>query len=141
MPYIADTYATNRQMDSSQAKKNGEFASMTARQLLSILRLAQAHAKLYFRDVVRMEDVDEALRLVYMSKASVLETESVWALVPASQPPTRKPTSLQLRQAQTWCRSSNSSRSGRACRYRVFQEWRTNQNHCTFPHPCDSSRL
>ena len=77
MLYIADTYATNRQMDSSQAKKNGEFASMTARQLLSILRLAQAHAKLYFRDVVRMEDVDEALRLVYMSKASVLETAEV----------------------------------------------------------------
>ena len=74
MPYIAETYATNRQMDSSQAMKNGEFASMTARQLLSILRLAQAHAKLYFRDVVRVEDVDEALRLVYMSKASVLET-------------------------------------------------------------------
>ena len=64
MPYIADTYVNNRQMDVKAAEKNGEFATMTARQLLSILRLAQAHAKLYFRDVVRMEDVDEALRLV-----------------------------------------------------------------------------
>lgn len=77
MPYIADTYVNNRQMDVKAAEKNGEFATMTARQLLSILRLAQAHAKLYFREEVKMEDVDEALRLVYMSKASVLDTEEV----------------------------------------------------------------
>lgn len=64
-------------MDVKAAEKNGEFATMTARQLLSILRLAQAHAKLYFREEVKMEDVDEALRLVYMSKASVLDTEEV----------------------------------------------------------------
>ena len=64
MPYIADTYVNNRQMDVKAAEKNGEFATMTARQLLSILRLAQAHAKLYFREEVKMEDVDEALRLV-----------------------------------------------------------------------------
>lgn len=50
---------------------------MTARQLLSTLRLAQAHAKLYFREKVTADDVEEALRLVYMSKASVVEVEEV----------------------------------------------------------------
>lgn len=48
---------------------------MTARQLLSTLRLAQAHAKVHFRDVVTTEDIEEALRLVYMSKASIIDTE------------------------------------------------------------------
>lgn len=48
---------------------------MTARQLLSILRLSQAHARVHFRDEVTTEDVEEALRLVYMSKASIVDTE------------------------------------------------------------------
>ena len=48
---------------------------MTARQLLSTLRLAQAHAKIHLRDEVNTTDVEEALRLVYMSKASVLSTD------------------------------------------------------------------
>ena len=48
---------------------------MTARQLLSTLRLAQAHAKVHMRDEVTTEDVEEALRLVYMSKASIIDTE------------------------------------------------------------------
>lgn len=37
---------------------------MTARQLLSILRLSQALARLRFSDSVTHEDVDEAIRLV-----------------------------------------------------------------------------
>ena len=48
---------------------------MTARQLLSTLRLAQAHAKLHFREEVTTGDVEEALRLVYMSRASVVEVD------------------------------------------------------------------
>ena len=75
IPYIADTYVNNRQIDARTAEKNGELTSMTARQLLSTLRLAQAHAKVHLRDEVTAGDVDEALRLVYMSKASVLESE------------------------------------------------------------------
>ena len=73
--YIADTYVNNRQIDARTAEKNGELTSMTARQLLATLRLAQAHAKVHWRDEVTAGDVDEALRLVYMSKASVLESE------------------------------------------------------------------
>lgn len=75
IPYIADTYVNNRQIDARTAEKNGELTSMTARQLLATLRLAQAHAKVHWRDEVTAGDVDEALRLVYMSKASVLESE------------------------------------------------------------------
>ena len=44
---------------------------MTARQLLSILRLSQAHARLRFSPSVGREDVDEAIRLTHMSKASL----------------------------------------------------------------------
>ena len=73
--YIADSYVCNRQLDLKTAEKNGEYTSMTARQLLSTLRLAQAHAKVHFRDVVTTDDIEEALRLIYMSKASIIDTE------------------------------------------------------------------
>lgn len=73
--YIADSYVCNRQLDLKTAEKNGEYTSMTARQLLSTLRLAQAHAKVHFRDIVTTDDIEEALRLVYMSKASIIDTE------------------------------------------------------------------
>jgi len=44
--------------------------SLTARQLLSILRLAQALARLRFDDVVTQSDIDEASRLARVAKAS-----------------------------------------------------------------------
>ena len=44
---------------------------MTARALLSILRLSQALARLRFAESVDAADVDEAIRLTYMSKASL----------------------------------------------------------------------
>jgi DNA replication licensing factor MCM7 len=52
---------------------NGDQTVMTARQLLSILRLSQALARLRFSDFVAREDVDEAIRLTHMSKASLLD--------------------------------------------------------------------
>ena len=42
--------------------KNGDQTVMTARQLLSILRLSQGLARLRFSDYVAREDVDEAIR-------------------------------------------------------------------------------
>jgi len=51
--------------------KEGDQTTMTARQLLSILRLGQALARLRFSDFVTREDVDEAIRLTYTSKASL----------------------------------------------------------------------
>ena len=54
-------------------KAAGDQTVMTARQLLSILRLSQGIARLRFSDFVAREDVDEAIRLTHMSKASLDE--------------------------------------------------------------------
>ena len=70
--YIVEAYVTLRQEDSCT-----EQTAMTARQLLSILRLAQAMGRLRFAEVVQQSDVDEAMRLVYISKASLLEPQEV----------------------------------------------------------------
>jgi hypothetical protein len=62
---------------SSRVDEDGDAednqAAMTARALLSILRLSQALARLRFATAVAAEDVDEAIRLTYMSKASLLD--------------------------------------------------------------------
>lgn len=71
--YIVEAYVDMRQAEKERAGKTGGRGSMTARQLLSILRLAQALARLELRLEVTARDVDEAIRLVTMSKASVLD--------------------------------------------------------------------
>lgn len=74
-PYVVEAYVTLRMQDRPGAKKSitndGDQTVMTARQLLSILRLSQALARLRFSDFVAREDVDEAIRLTHMSKASL----------------------------------------------------------------------
>jgi len=73
-PYIVEAYVSLRQADRPGARqrgKAGDQTAMTARQLLSILRLGQALARLRFSDFVAREDVDEAIRLTHMSKASL----------------------------------------------------------------------
>ena len=52
---------------------NNDQTQMTARQLLSILRLSQALARLRFTDTVDESDVDEAIRLTHASKLGLLE--------------------------------------------------------------------
>jgi DNA replication licensing factor MCM7 len=79
-PYIVEAYVSLRMTGSttsrrSQSQKHNDQTVMTARQLLSTLRLSQALARLRFSDYVAREDVDEAIRLTHMSKASV-ETQS-----------------------------------------------------------------
>lgn len=78
-PYIVEAYVSLRMHDrpGGKAKKDGDQTTMTARQLLSILRLGQALARLRFSDLVAREDVDEAIRLTHMSKASLLDEEDV----------------------------------------------------------------
>jgi DNA replication licensing factor MCM7 len=56
----------------SSTNSNTRQRFCTARQLLSILRLAQAHARLYFREQVEKEDIVEALELINQSKQSYL---------------------------------------------------------------------
>jgi DNA replication licensing factor MCM7 len=89
--YIVEAYVTLRQQDvqentrqkntfshhhhhhhsNSNSNSNQAQTAMTARQLLSILRLSQALARLRFDTQVQQQDVDEAIRLVYVSKASL----------------------------------------------------------------------
>ena len=75
-PYIVEAYVNLRMEGSPTGKsKNGDQTVMTARQLLSILRLSQALARLRFSDYVAREDVNEAIRLTHMSKSSLLDHE------------------------------------------------------------------
>lgn len=63
-----------RNKDYAKSAASGGRGTITARQLLSILRLAGALAKLHLRMDVNTKDVDEAVRLINISKASVAET-------------------------------------------------------------------
>ena len=72
--YIANAYAEMRS-DEVQAADSAQGYT-TARTLLSILRLAQALARLGWSNVVSEQDVNEALRLMKMSKMS-LEKKTV----------------------------------------------------------------
>jgi DNA replication licensing factor MCM7 len=79
-PYVVEAYVSLRQQDrpgprNTSSNKAGDQTVMTARCLLSILRLSQALARLRFSDYVAREDVDEAIRLTHMSKATLLEEE------------------------------------------------------------------
>lgn len=67
--FITERYVAMRAPSAS----NENSTHTTARTLLAILRLSTAMARLHFRDVVTQEDVDEAIRLMHMSKASLLE--------------------------------------------------------------------
>lgn len=89
--YIVEAYVTLRQQDANDHARQQQFArgqhhhqtsdanhaqtAMTARQLLSILRLSQALARLRFATEVIHQDVDEAIRLVYVSKSSLSEQD------------------------------------------------------------------
>uniref|UniRef100_A0A7S4NB39 DNA replication licensing factor MCM7 n=1 Tax=Odontella aurita TaxID=265563 RepID=A0A7S4NB39_9STRA len=84
-PYIVEAYVGLRMQDGQGGGGRpgggpdgggpGDQTAMTARQLLSILRLGQALGRLRFSDYVAREDVDEAIRLTHMSKASLIEQE------------------------------------------------------------------
>ncbi len=71
--YIIEAYVDMRSRDKGISARSGGRGTMTARQLLSILRLAEALARLQLREDVTTADVDEAIRLVKVSKASVDE--------------------------------------------------------------------
>eukprot|EP00548_Thalassiothrix_antarctica_P012990 CAMPEP_0194173354 /NCGR_PEP_ID=MMETSP0154-20130528/7698_1 /TAXON_ID=1049557 /ORGANISM="Thalassiothrix antarctica, Strain L6-D1" /LENGTH=863 /DNA_ID=CAMNT_0038886385 /DNA_START=37 /DNA_END=2624 /DNA_ORIENTATION=+ len=72
-PYIVEAYV-NLRMEHRQ--RPGDQTAMTPRQLLSILRLSQALARLRFSDFVARQDVDEAIRLTHCSKASLEHHEN-----------------------------------------------------------------
>jgi len=67
--YIVGKYLVMREEEKDAGKDASGYT--TARTLLSILRLAQALARLRLESVVVHEDVDEAIRLMAASKASI----------------------------------------------------------------------
>merc|ERR1712062_665360 len=60
-------------MEQSEYSGIRDQTAMTARQLLSILRLSQALARLRFSDYIAREDVDEAIRLTHASKSNLTD--------------------------------------------------------------------
>ena len=66
--YVVEAYVELRQKDNQGEQ---DQSAMTARALLSILRLSQALARLRFTDEVAVQDVEEAIRMTHMSKASL----------------------------------------------------------------------
>ena len=68
--YIACAYA---EMRAEEAASASPHSYTTARTLQGILRMAMALARLRFSDEVIQADVDEALRLMRMSKVSLLD--------------------------------------------------------------------
>ena len=68
------TQAGNSRFTSYRNNSGGtDQAVMTARQLLSILRLSQALARIRLSNTVNNDDIDEAIRLTHASKASLLD--------------------------------------------------------------------
>lgn len=74
-PYVVEAYVTLRQENHRNQKISNDQTAMTARQLLSILRLSQSLARLRFSDYVAREDVDEAIRITNQSKASISDDD------------------------------------------------------------------
>ena len=68
--YIVQKYVEKRKMQREGVEEQS-YMYVTPRTLLAIIRLAQAMAKLSFRDVVKQGDVDEALKLMDFSIRSL----------------------------------------------------------------------
>ncbi|KAL5597003.1 hypothetical protein BROUX41_006326 [Berkeleyomyces rouxiae] len=73
--YMVKTYVKMREGQRRAEKRGEQFTHTTPRTLLGIVRLAQALARLRFSNQVINDDVDEAIRLIEASKASLATTD------------------------------------------------------------------
>lgn len=71
--YVVECYVRLRKQSKDAAAQATAHTYTSARTLLGILRLAQALARLRFSDTVEHPDVDEALRLMEVSKESLAD--------------------------------------------------------------------
>ncbi len=72
--YIVDQYVAKREAKGSKdEKKDAGYLYVTPRTLLAIVRLAQALARIFGRNAVVEDDVLEALRLMDVSRASIID--------------------------------------------------------------------
>ncbi|KIW71863.1 hypothetical protein PV04_00093 [Phialophora macrospora] len=69
--YMVGAYVRMRQQQKREEGSKKQFTHISPRTLLGVLRLSQALARLRFSTEVVNEDVDEALRLIEVSKASL----------------------------------------------------------------------
>lgn len=69
--YLVGSYVRLRQDHKKEEGSKKQFTHTTPRTLLGVLRLSQALARLRFSNEVVTEDVDEALRLIEVSKSSL----------------------------------------------------------------------
>ncbi|PWN40309.1 putative ATP dependent DNA helicase [Ceraceosorus guamensis] len=69
--YVVGAYVKLRAQGAEEEAKEQAYSYTSARTLLGVLRLSQALARLRFADSVDVADVDEALRLMDVSKASL----------------------------------------------------------------------
>lgn len=69
--YMVGAYVRMRQQQKRDEGGKKQFTHTSPRTLLGVLRLSQALARLRFSNEVVSEDVDEALRLIEVSKASL----------------------------------------------------------------------
>lgn len=75
--YVVSAYVSLRRQNKEDEERNQSFTYTSARTLLGVLRLAQACARLRWADQVEREDVDEALRLIEISKASLFNEDDL----------------------------------------------------------------
>ncbi|KXS99941.1 hypothetical protein AC579_6232 [Pseudocercospora musae] len=71
--YLVGAYVRLRQQQKRDEAGKKTFTHTSPRTLLGILRLSQALARLRFAEEVITEDVDESLRLIEVSKASLYD--------------------------------------------------------------------
>ena len=69
--YLVGAYVRMRAQQKRDEAARKQFAHTTPRTLLGIVRLAQALARVRFAEAVATDDVDEALRLIEVSKSSL----------------------------------------------------------------------
>jgi DNA replication licensing factor MCM7 len=71
--FIIQKYVEKRKEEYDYKKDGHQY--ITPRSLLAIIRLAQGLARLRFNDEVEQVDVDEALRLIEVSRSSINDEE------------------------------------------------------------------
>ncbi|KAK4687318.1 DNA replication licensing factor MCM7, partial [Tremellales sp. Uapishka_1] len=74
--YIVSSYVQMRKQQKEDEAEDKSYSYVSARTLLGVLRLSQALARLRMDSVVGQGDVDEALRLMDVSKASLYEHQA-----------------------------------------------------------------
>lgn len=75
IPIIVEEYVTMRQDDKKFAEKAKKREQLTPRQLLSLLRLSHAIAKIRMDNQVTRQDVQEAMRLIRATKSDLESTQ------------------------------------------------------------------